>query len=107
MDYSRYSGSDKLRNELHLIGPEEDFKRLRNIVLYKMRYSHKQYGSKIISKIRQSNSRKLYHTVQKIIGKKVTKVEVRDNDGKTLQPNEINELFASIYKIHPRLTITT
>jgi len=68
----------KLRNELYLFGSEEEFKMLENAVVYKIRFLLKQYGSKIISKIYKSNPRKIHDTVLNIIGKKVTKVEVRD-----------------------------
>ena len=61
--------------------------------MYKIRCFRKQYGSKIISKIYQSHPRKFHYTVQNIIGKKVTKVEVRDDDGNPLQHIEINEFL--------------
>ena len=44
MDSLRYLGSYKIENELYLTGPEEDFKRLINKIVYKIRCSHKQYG---------------------------------------------------------------
>ena len=93
----------KVRNELHLTGPVKDFKKVRNLIVYKIRCSRKQYGSKIISKIYKSNPRKFHVSVQNIIGKKVTRVEERDINGIPLLPSEINDFFASICKIHPQL----
>ena len=93
----------KVRNELHLTGPLKDCKRVINLIVYKIRCSRKQYGSKIISKIYKSNPRKFHDLVQDIIGKKVTRVEVRDVNGKPLLPSEINDFFVSICKIHPQL----
>ena len=93
----------KVRNELHLTWPVKDFKRVRNLIVYKIRCSRKQYGSKIISKIFESNPRKFHDLVQNIIGKKVTRVEVRDVNGKPLLPSEMNDFFASICEIHLQL----
>ena len=92
-----------MRNELHSTGPVKDFKRVRNLIVYKIRCSCKQYGSKIISKIYKSNPRKFHDLVQNIIGKKATRVEVRDVYCKPLLPSEMNYFFASIYKIHLQL----
>ena len=75
----------KVRNEFHLTGPVKDFKRVRNLIVYKIRCSRKQY------------------LVQNIIDKKVTRVEVRDVNGKPLLPSEINDFFAPICKILPQL----
>ena len=105
MNYSKYSGSDKIEEWIAFNWTWGRFQKVKKYNCVKIRCSLKQYGSKIISKIYQSNPRKFHHTIQNIIGKNLTKVEARDNDGKPLQPNEIHEFFASICKIHPRLSI--
>ena len=69
----------------------------KKLIVYKIRCSPKQHGSKVISKIYKSNPRKFHDLVQNIIGKKVTRVEVRDVNGKPLLPSEINDFFASIF----------
>ena len=88
----------KVRNELHLTGPVKDFKRVRNLIVYKIRCSRKQYGSKIISKIYRSHPRKFHDLIQNIIGKKVTRVGMRDVNCKPLLPSEINDFLYQFVK---------
>jgi len=80
---------------LHLTGTEDEFKRWRNTKEYKIGCSRKQYGSKIVSKIYESNSRKLHDTAQNKIGRKVTKAEERDDDTQPLLTSDANDFFVT------------